>query len=361
DARLCLTIIRTAAAHGAIAVNQACVTRFSTDPTGRVNGAFVSVDGHDVAVRARSVINATGVWSDAIRKLDDPGYTPTIRPAKGIHITVPTRRIGADTAVVIPVRSDKRSMFIIPNGDFTFVGTTDTDYGGPIDDPQCTSDDIDYVLTALNDAITTDVTRDDIVGTWAGLRPLVSGAAKAKTADLSRRHAVSVSSSGVITVTGGKLTTYRKMADDAVSAACEALDVKSRCVTTRRKLLGAAGFVEPTGGGVDAHLLRRYGTEAAMLRALIVADRSLADPLVPGLPYVRAEAVHACRHEMATTVDDVLSRRTRARLLGADASCQAADAVAAVMAPHLGWSSDEQARQGAAYRASVAHEQAWRG
>ena len=173
DARLTLTIARTAAAHGATVANYAIVKRFLKDADGKVVGAVVAADGNEIEVRAKSVVNATGVWSDELRALDEGVHPRSIRPAKGIHITVPWQKTQNDIAAVIPVPKDRRSLFVVPWGDLAYVGTTDTDYDGPLDDPQCTSDDIDYVLRAVNASVTTGVTRADILGTWAGLRPLV--------------------------------------------------------------------------------------------------------------------------------------------------------------------------------------------
>src|SRR5829696_1785506 len=226
DARLVLTLARTAAAHGAAVANRCRVVALTKDATGRVDGATLHTGDERIDVRARVVVNAAGVWADEVRALEHGVEQDTIRPAKGVHLTVPWWKVRNDIAVVIPVRKDKRSLFVVPwgrNADGTFqhtyVGTTDTDYDGPLDDPPCSGDDIAYVLAALNDAITTEVTTADVTGVWAGLRPLVKSATSGRTADLSRRHMVTVGPSGMIAVTGGKLTTYREMAEDTVAAA----------------------------------------------------------------------------------------------------------------------------------------------
>jgi glycerol-3-phosphate dehydrogenase len=350
DARLCLTVARTAAAHGAVVVNRAGVVGLGAP------GATVEVDGCRVEVRARAIVNAAGVWSDDVRALDEGTHPDSIRPAKGVHLTVPWSKVRNDIAAVIPVPKDKRSLFVVPWGDLTYVGTTDTDYDGPLDDPQCTPEDIAYVLRALNASITTGITERDVLGTWAGLRPLVNRAESGRTADLSRRHQVTVSASGVVTVTGGKLTTYRRMAADAVDEVAGRLGHKGGSRTKRLTLLGGEGFEEPAGDLTAGHLAGRYGTEAGAVRALAADRPELHEPLVPGLPYLKAEAVYAARHEMAITLDDVLSRRTRARLLARDDSAAAAPEVAALVAPELGWSPADQEREVAAYRAAVEHE-----
>jgi glycerol-3-phosphate dehydrogenase len=373
DARLTLTIARTAAVdHGAVVINDATVSEIRKDESGRASGLTVQVDGHTIAVEADSVVNATGVWADEVRTLDEGTNPETIRPAKGIHITVPWELVRNDIAVVIPVPKDKRSVFVVPWGAFTYIGTTDTDYEGSIDDPQCTPDDIAYLLGAINRSVTGTITEDDIVGTWAGLRPLVRDASSGRTADLSRRHRVAASDSGMVTITGGKLTTYREMAADTVDTIVEILSRRGddrrvgRSRTKRLRLRGAEGyqaFVDsPPPTALDAatmaHLADRYGGEARTLVAMVELRSDLGTPLVSGLPYIRAEAVYAARYEMARSVDDVLSRRTRARLLGRDASVAAAADVAELMRHELAWDDDECARQADSYREAVEHERA---
>jgi glycerol-3-phosphate dehydrogenase len=359
DARLTLTLCRTAAARGAAVANYATVTALLKDDTGRVSGARVNAGADDLEVRARVVVNAAGVWADDVRALDEGTHPDAIRPAKGIHVTVPWAKVRNDIAVVIPVPKDRRSVFVVPWGDLTYVGTTDTDYDGPLDTPQCTPDDVAYLLGALNTWTTSSVDKDDVVGTWAGLRPLLRSARSERTADLSRRHAVQRSDTGLITITGGKLTTYRKMAADAVDEASDLLGRRTRSRTKRLRLLGADGsapVLDQAEPSVHEHLAHRYGTEAAGIHELLAGDPTLGEELVPGLPYLRAEAVYAVRAEMARTLDDVLARRTRARLLARDASAEAAASIAALLGPELGWDDAEQARQVKEYRDSVAAE-----
>jgi glycerol-3-phosphate dehydrogenase len=358
DARLTLAIARTAAEHGAAVANGARVTGLLKQRDGSVCGARIEADGAEIEVRARVVVNATGVWSDDVRTMDEGSHPESIRPAKGIHVTVPWSKMRNDIAAIVPVPKDRRSIFVIPWADTTYIGTTDTDYEGPLDDPQCTSDDVEYLLGAVNVVVTEPLTRADVVGTWAGLRPLLRTASSERTADLSRRHGVQVSPTGLVTITGGKLTTYRRMAADTIDAAAGVLGKRSRSRTKRLRIVGGHGF-EPADAdepSVHEHLAGRYGTEAGAVLDLVARDADLADALVPGLPYLKAEAVHAVRHEMARTLDDVLSRRTRARLLARDASAAAADAVAALLAGELGWDAAETARQVASYRTAVDHE-----
>ena len=361
DARLTLAICRTAAAHGATVANYAAVTGLVKDENGKVRGARVEADGTEIEVRAAAVVNATGVWADEVRHLDEGADPHSMRPAKGIHIAVPWAKVRNDIAAIVPVPKDRRSVFVVPWGDLTYVGTTDTDYDGSIDDPQCTSEDVAYLLGAINAAVSEPLTEADVVGTWAGLRPLLRSASDERTADLSRRHAVRRSESGVVTVTGGKLTTYRRMAADAVDVVGTFLGKRKRCRTKRTMILGGEGFTAPAESlepSRHEHLAGRYGAEADVVQELIDADPALGDPLVPGLPYLRAEAVFAVRQEMAMTLDDVLSRRTRARLLARDASARAADDVARLIGTELGWGDVERTRQVEDYRAAVKAERA---
>ena len=327
DAGLCLSLARTAAELGAVVINRAR----------HVGDRRVELDGRPIDVRARVVVDATGVWNP---------HVPT-RPAKGVHLTVPWAKVRNSIAVVIPVPKDRRSLFVVPwgprpDGTFshTYVGTTDTGYDGPLDDPQCTRDDIDYVLRALNASVTTGVTAADVTGTWAGLRPLVvnDDAASGRTADLSRRHLVTTGDDGTITITGGKLTTYRRMAEDTVDVVLERLGRRARCRTKRLRLFGH-------DGGRDREI-----------DELIRRDPSLGAILIDGLPYRRADVVHAARHEMSTSVEDVLSRRTRALLVDRDGAERAAPDVARLMAPILGWNAEREATEVAHFVEICEHE-----
>jgi glycerol-3-phosphate dehydrogenase len=377
DARLVVTILRTASLdHGAVVANRTPAVGLEKDSEGRINGVVVRPrgpgDDEEFTVRARAVVNAAGVWVDDIREQDEGTNPDSIRPAKGIHITVPWEKVRNQVAVVVPVPGDRRSVFVVPHGGLTYVGTTDTDYDGPVDDPQCTPDDIEYLLSALNFSIEDTVTTDDVVGTWAGLRPLVKSASSGRTADLSRMHRVLRSESGLVTITGGKLTTYREMASDTVDEVIEEVlsrdigfDGFGRSTTTRLPLVGTAGHDTAAAAArafpaVDAvtaeHLAARYGGEARTLMAMIEQDPALGETLVDGLPYVAAEAVFAARHEMAGSVDDVLSRRTRARIYGRDDSVEAARRTAELLAIELGWDSARVAAEVAAYRAAVDEE-----
>ena len=249
-----------------------------------------------------------------------------------------------------------------------FVGTTDTAYDGPLDDPSCTPEDVDYLLDAVNAATTSDLTRGDVTGVWAGLRPLLAPPPgghhqSERTADLSRRHTVRTSPHGVVTVTGGKLTTYRRMAEDTMAAVLAALGPGRRagpCVTKGLRLAGPlVGRAQRcTNRPTDRYRptwTARFGTEATDVLAVAEGRPDLLEPVVEGLPYLGCEVVYAARCEMATSVDDVLSRRTRALLQRARPSAEAAQRVAELLAPELGWSPEEAAAEAAAFaRAALA-------
>ena len=288
------------------------------------------------------------------------GGAPTIRPAKGVHLTVHRSRLPATSAAVLPVAADGRSVFVIPwpGTDRVYIGTTDTDYQGDVDHARCSAADVAYLLGAVNPSLADPLTPADVVGCWAGLRPLVAastGVGGGRTADLSRRHRLSESDRGVVTITGGKLTTYRRMAADTVDRVASILGAGARSRTATLRLRGA-----PAAGG-SVSVGSRYGTESGAVRALVAADASLGEPLVDGLPYLRAEVVHAVRHEMARTLGDVLDRRLRARILDRDGAAAAASDVATLVGPELGWTRAEADANVAAYRSALDDERAHAG
>jgi glycerol-3-phosphate dehydrogenase len=366
DARLTLALARTAAAHGAVVANHTAVVGLQRDQAGNTHHVEVEDDGQRFTITTKVVVNAAGVWADKVRALDEGADPHSIRPAKGVHLTLPWEKVRNEIAAVVPVPGDRRSIFVVPWGDRTYVGTTDTDYDGPLDDPLCTAEDVRYLLDGLNASLVSPVTTSDVLGTWAGLRPLVADATSERTADMSRRHRVEASTSGVITVTGGKLTTYRRMAADTVDAVVRRLGHRPRrslrSRTAKLSLIGAtaepsipAGLPAPAES-VVRHLVDRYGDEATTLAAMIADDRDLAQALVPSLPYTRAEALFAVRYEMARDLFDILDRRTRARLLARDATAAAAADVAELVAPDLGWDEERAAMEVARYREALDRE-----
>lgn len=391
DARLVASILRTAVLdHGAVAANYVEATGLRTDAAGQVTGVeVVSRDPvHQGAagdgdlprwtIATRAVVNAAGVWSDQVESLSPGGHHVALRPAKGVHVTVPRPRLPTDIAAVIPVPEDRRSVFVVPwpDADLVYIGTTDTPYDGSLDDPGCTPEDVEYLLAAVNAATTSELRPSDVTGVWAGLRPLLAPAdgadLPARTADLSRRHSVHAPPSGIVTVTGGKLTTYRKMAADAVDAAWRHLEQRgdlgplARCPTANLRLIGApahGGRSTRADGGRDGlsvstrrHLFSRYGTEMAAVVALGQSCPVLMEQLVPQLPYLRAEIVFAARFEMARCLDDALSRRTRMTIQDAQAAQAAAPEAAKLLAQELGWDAETTAREVARFDAAVQHD-----
>jgi glycerol-3-phosphate dehydrogenase len=392
DARLTLAVLRTAVLeHAAVAVNYAPVVGLIHDATSHLTGVRVAPvaeprsgtrltesSGTDasadvIEVRAKVVVNATGVWADGLHRLDDASSPTSIRPAKGIHLTVPRVKLPCDLATVLPVQKDRRSITVIPWNEHTYLGTTDTDYSGPLDDPRVEQRDITYVLNAVNAAVSSPLRPEDVTASWAGLRPLLATtgargrAPSSRTADLSRRHKVERSASGLITVTGGKLTTYRKMAADTVDAVQRELG--STGVASRTKRLRLRGS-EPVNAlqareladslGLDAHVLdhlqRRYGGETMAVLGLSIDRPELRARLVDGLAHLEAEVVYAARFEMATCVDDVLSRRTRALLLDARSAAAAAVRTAELLADELGWDSARVREECAAFASIGQHD-----
>jgi len=353
DARLTLAIARTAADRGAAVANYAPVVEILKDEGGKATGARIDVGGATIDISAGCVVNAAGVWIDDVGAIDQgPGHG-IMRPARGVHMTVPMSALqNRDTAVILAASGGLGSVFAVPWGEFAYIGTTDTDFSGPLDDPWVFATDIDILRDHINPSIVEPLAADAVLGSWAGLRPLLKGAPDAKTGDLSRRHRITRGPSDVVSIAGGKLTTYRHMAEDTVDEVLKVLGRAAPCRTVSLPLHGSSGY-DKVG---DEHLRNRYGSDAAAVLALVAADPTLGEPLVPGQPYLRAEAVYAAEQEMVVDLDDIFARRTRARLFARDATADAADEVAALVAGPLKWSADERARQVERYRASVTAE-----
>ena len=342
DARLALTLARTAADHGAAVANYVRATGFLRDAGGRVNGvtALDRESGAELQIRARAVVNAAGIYADEVRALDEPSAPRLLVHSRGSHIVVRAEALGpATAALLVPKTADGRVLFAIPWYGHVVIGTTDVPAGAPELDPQPTGDEIAYLLATVNRYIGTPLSRRDILAAFAGVRPLISGAATT-TAKLSREHLVDIAPSGLVTIAGGKWTTYRTMARDAVDAASRTAGLtRAPCPTAQMLLHGAPadgskefGLTEPPAGAA----LRVYGSDATHVRRLIIDDASLGEPLDSRLPYTGAHVVYAVRAEMARTVEDVLARRTRALFLDADAARASAAHTAALIAAELG-------------------------
>ncbi len=361
DARLTLTMARAAHLHGAGVVNYAPVVGLMK-AGGRIVGAQV-VDGRtgrEIEVRARVVVNATGVWADRIRALDDPTVRPMLRPTKGIHLLIPRDRLPTHHAIIFTSPRDGRHMFLIPWKDFALIGTTDTDYPGDIDNPAADRGDAEYLLEAVNHLFPgARITEADIISTFAGLRPLV--AAPGHPSAVSRTHVIVESPSGLVTITGGKLTTARRMAEeltDRVQKRLTAMDVYARSACRTQEPLEGAQIesveMELLDERVARHLVETYGGDARWILGYVEENPALGEAMVPGLPYLLAEALYAVGHEMALTLSDVLIRRTHVIYDARDGGLGRARAVAEIMAPRLGWDEAEIERQLANYAAQVA-------
>jgi glycerol-3-phosphate dehydrogenase len=360
DARHTVMLARTAASHGALLASSVRVTGLVTD-LGRVAGVETTdlETGREFRIEAGRVINATGVWSDDIQAMaGDTGID--VKASKGIHILVPRDRIRSESGLIL--RTEKSVLFVIPWDRHWIVGTTDTPWELGRAHPAACRNDIDYLLSRVNAVLSERLTPADIVGVYAGLRPLLSGESD-DTSMLSREHAVIVSDTGLISVAGGKYTTYRVMARDAVDAAVS--DFGEAAPTSRTDeipLIGATGWAEmmedpsrielPDPG----RLLGRYGSEAATLAAMAAADPNLAEPVVADAPYLRAEIVYSVTDEGALHLDDVLTRRTRISIETEDRGLEAAIEAAAIVGPILGWGEEATAREIDHYRARVEAE-----
>jgi glycerol-3-phosphate dehydrogenase len=363
DARVALALAKTAALD--FDVDVATYVRCADighDNAGRVNAVLCHdrLANRTMTLTTKAVVNATGVWADDVFAMAEHEVSHRITPAKGIHLSVARHRLPADVATVLNVPGDRRSIFVVPfeEADFTYVGTTDTVYEGDLDEPHCTPHDVAYLLDAVNASTSSNLTTRDVTGLWAGLRPLLAPiegkVVKERTADLSRRHRVSDSHDGVVHITGGKWTTYRQMAEDTVDA-LRPYVTRLEPVRTKRLRLHGVGPWRPTSER-ETHLYQRYGEDAQVVLDLIVADEELGERPIAGLPYVGAEFVYGARFEMATTLIDLLSRRTRAHLLDARATLAGAARVASLVADELGWNDEDVKREVAEYESLVRSE-----
>jgi glycerol-3-phosphate dehydrogenase len=367
DARLVANVIRTAASYGAHTVNQTKVVDFLREGE-RVVGAKVQnlEDGEEFEIRAKQVINATGVWTDETQAMVTDRGQLKVRASKGIHLVVPRDRFQSTVGLIL--RTEKSVLFVIPWGRHWIIGTTDTDWKLDKAHPAASSQDIDYVLEHVNKVLKRPLTREDVEGVYAGLRPLLAGE-NDSTAKLSREHVVAHPVPGLVVVAGGKFTTYRVMGKDAVDEAGRALDEKvpDSCTETI-PLLGASGYkaawnrrnrtAEESGVHVVRveHLLNRYGSMAQDVLDLMTGYPKLAEPLPGADDYLGAEVVYATTHEGALHLNDVLTRRTRISIEAWDRGVSAAPVAARLMGDVLGWSQTQVDNEVAHYLARVEAE-----
>jgi glycerol-3-phosphate dehydrogenase len=367
DARHTMFIARTAAAYGAHVANRARVTGLLREGE-RVVGAVVhdQESGETIRIRAQQVVNATGVWTDDTQSFAGERGQFHVRASKGIHLVVPRDRIRGDSGLIL--RTEKSVLFVIPWGRHWIIGTTDTDWSLDKAHPAASAADIDYLLEHVNAVLKEPLTHEDVEGVYAGLRPLLSGESES-TSKLSREHAVAHTVPGLVVVAGGKYTTYRVMARDAVDEAVRAIDAKvPPSVTESIPLLGAEGFAAMKNArhllaqryGVHVarveHLLGRYGSLATEVLDLVADDPTLGEPLAGASDYLRAEIVYAASHEGARHLDDLLARRTRVSIETFDRGIGAMEEAARLAAPVLGWSDAQVTREVEHYRKRVEAE-----
>ncbi len=371
DARHTMFVARTAATYGAHVATRARVRSFLREGE-RVCGAVVQdlESGRTLSVRARQVVNATGVWTDDTQSLVGERGQFHVRASKGVHLVVPRDRIRSESGLIL--RTEKSVLFVIPWGRHWIIGTTDTDWSLDKAHPAASARDIDYLLGHVNEVLETPLTRSDVEGVYAGLRPLLEGETEA-TSQLSREHAVAHSVPGLVVVAGGKYTTYRVMARDAVDEAVHGLESAldrrvPASVTADVPLLGAEGYdatwnarhrlAERSGLHLVRieHLLHRYGTLTQEVLALVEDDPALGEPLAGTEDYLRAEVVYAVSHEGARHLDDVLTRRTRVSIETFHRGTASAREAAALMGGPLGWTEEQVAREVEHYEQRVAAE-----
>ncbi len=332
DSRLAINLAQTATDLGAALVNHCSVTGFLKN-----NDIITGVKardqetGEEFEVRGRAVINATGVFVDGIRRHDDSAATDLVAVSQGIHLVLPKRFLPGETAIMIPKTADGRVLFAVPWHDCVIVGTTDTPMSAHSIEPRALDEERSFIMEHARKYLAAHPTDADVLSIFAGLRPLVKSGDSGSTATLSRDHTIVISESGLITITGGKWTTYRKMAEDVIDQAETVAGVDNRrCRTEELKIHGW------TDSPASEKNLCPYGSDAAPIATLIRENTSLAAKLHDRLPYQLGEVVWHARHEMARTVEDVLARRTRALLLDARASIEAAPLVARLLAVELG-------------------------
>jgi glycerol-3-phosphate dehydrogenase len=367
DVRLVLTILAEAERFGAVAANRLEALSL-LEERGRACGARVrdAESGAELEIRAATVVNATGVWADRLRpeELHDEAEVPVIRPSRGTHIVLGGDRLPVVAGAIAPA-GGSRTIFVLPWLGQTLVGTTDNDYEGDLERVQPSPDDVAYLLEALNAFFAADLVPGDITGAFAGVRPLISSGDPRKSVDISRKAELYETSSGMITITGGKLTTWRRMAKSTVDRIVERDGRDAPCQTQQVPLgmaVEAADLPRISGVTEDAYeqLAGRYGFGAHEVLRLAAERPELAAPVVEGRPDLLAEAVHAARREQARTVGDVLLRRTRLALTAGRTLCapesDAPERVAAAMAPELGWDAARAAAEAAAFRAEAKAE-----
>jgi glycerol-3-phosphate dehydrogenase len=342
DARLLIHMAVTAHEQGAALLNYAEVTNLTKDDQGLVNGitAREVETGKEISATAKVVINATGAFTDSLRQKAEPTAEPMIVPSQGIHLVFDASFLPGDSAILVPHTSDGRVLFAIPWHGHTLVGTTDTPVPAAALEPIAMEQEIEFVLATAGQYMSKAPTRRDVLSVFAGIRPLVRAPGATNTAALARDHVIHIDRSGLVTICGGKWTTYRHMAEDCVDQAALLAQLPEKpCVTHHLNIHGFHSAAQQFGA------LAVYGSDAYEIRKLIEADPRLGEKLHAELPYVKAEIIWAARNEMARTVEDALARRTRALFLNARAALEMAPVVAELIGSELGWDAGKRAKQ----------------
>jgi glycerol-3-phosphate dehydrogenase len=342
DARLLIHMALTAYENGAALLNYVEVTGLTKDAQGFVDGVIArdAETGEELRATAKVVINATGAFSDSLRRKADASSAPMIAPSQGIHLVFKSEFLPGKSAIMVPHTSDGRVLFAIPWHGHVLVGTTDTPVTSATLEPVAMESEIEFILATAAQYLAKKPTRDDVLSVFAGIRPLVRAEGVANTAALSRDHVIHIDASGLMTICGGKWTTYRRMAEDCVDQAATLAQLPDKpCMTRDLKIHGFHSSSEQFG------TLWVYGSDALEIRELIESSPTLGETLHPELPYIKAEVIWAVRHEMARTIEDVLARRTRALFLNARAAMQMAPAVADLMSAELSWDNAAKAQQ----------------
>lgn len=343
DSRLAINLVQTAAEKGAVLINYAKATGL-TKTNGMIDGVTIEdrIGRGVFEVKGRVVINATGVFTDQVLKMDDPAFRPVITPSQGIHLVIDKKFLPGQTAIMVPHTDDGRVLFAVPWNGKVVLGTTDTPVTEISAEPAALDSEINFILKHAAQYLTGNPDRKDVLSVFAGLRPLVkAGEGDKSTSSISRDHTLMISDSGLVTITGGKWTTYRKMAQDTIDKAAVVAGLNIReCITENLKI---HGWLMENGTGKES--LSHYGADKKAIDKLISGKPELGEPLHNRLPYLKAEVVWAVRNEMAMTVEDILARRTRALFLDARASVEMAPEVARIMASEMGHDESWQEQQ----------------
>jgi glycerol-3-phosphate dehydrogenase len=352
DTRLLTHLLMTAADHGATVLNYCPAIDLLRGDDGFLHGVLIEdfETAERITVHAKCVVNATGIFTDEVRRMAEPKAEAMVSPSQGIHLVLEKSFLRGDAAIMVPRTSDGRVLFAIPWHGHTVVGTTDTPIAAPSYEPKPLEEEIEFVLTTAGQYLSRKPEREDILSIYVGIRPLVkaAGGTSSQTSALSRDHTIHIDGSGLLSIVGGKWTTYRHMAEDAVNHAATLGHLPDATCATAS--LHIHGWTEDTTLGE----LEVYGADAAAISALAVSTPGLSDQLHPALPYIAAEVIWAVRNEMARTVEDVLSRRTRALLLNARAAINIAPRVAQLMATELGHDETWQQAQVQAFQTLAA-------